>query len=302
MTQGRIEHDVQLTFLQEQCGIQGSPTPTQVIVNTAIPTDTAVQGRTSTPNPPTSTHVASTNTAVIATITATQTGTGVVATNTPEETAVEATSTPEECHIAFSDVPPDSAFYGQVTCLACRGVMSGYMDGTFRPNNEVTRGQLSKIVSNSAGFEEPVAGETFEDVPAASTFYPYVERMVARGVIAGYPCGGTGEPCGEGNRPYFRPSATATRGQIAKIVSNAVGYDDFPSGQIFEDVSADNAFYMYVQRLASRGIMGGYPCGGVGEPCGEGNRPYFRLYNNATRGQTAKIVSNTFFPGCASRR
>ncbi|MDQ3929693.1 MAG: S-layer homology domain-containing protein, partial [Chloroflexota bacterium] len=103
---------------------------------------------------------------------------------------------------------------------------------------------------------------------------------------------------GEGNRPYFRPNAGASRGQIAKIVSDAVGYNEAPGAQRFEDVPPGSAFYDGVQRLASRGYIGGYPCGGRGEPCGESNRPYFRPGDSASRGQTAKIVANTFFPGC----
>ena len=43
------------------------------------------------------------------------------------------------------------------------------------------------------------------------------------------------------------------------------------------------------------------PAAAPGEPCvAPGNRPYFRPGNNVTRGQTAKIVANTFFPGCST--
>jgi S-layer homology domain len=92
--------------------------------------------------------------------------TALAATNTPvygngqTATAVaQQTGTPQppctSCTITFSDVPPGSAFYDFVRCLACRDIISGYPDNTFRPNSPVTRGQLSKIVSNSAGFSDP---------------------------------------------------------------------------------------------------------------------------------------------------
>ncbi|HYP19551.1 MAG TPA: S-layer homology domain-containing protein, partial [Chloroflexia bacterium] len=137
---------------------------------------------------------------------------GTVTTSTPVATSTA-------CSVQFSDVPNTNTFYANIRCLACRGIMGGYSDGTFRPNNNVTRGQLSKIVANSASFNEPVSGQTFEDVDPDSTFYEYIERMASRGIIGGYPCGGMGEPCGTGDRPYFRPNANATRGQISKIVS-----------------------------------------------------------------------------------
>jgi ribosomal protein L30/L7E len=114
-----------------------------------------------------------------------------------------------DCNIQFSDVPAGSTFYQYVQCLACRGILGGYADGAFRPNSPATRGQISKIVANAAGYDEPVSGQTFTDVMPDSPFYPYIERMVGRDVIGGYADG------------TFRPNNNATRGQVAKIVSNA---------------------------------------------------------------------------------
>jgi hypothetical protein len=232
----------------------------------------------------------------------------VEATNTVEAT-VEPTNTPggpspttvPPCTIEFDDVPTSNTFYANIRCLACRGIMGGYTDGTFRPNNNITRGQLSKIVANSAGFNEPVTGQTFEDVLPSNTFYDVIERMASRGIIGGYPCSGPFEPCGTPNRPYFRPNANATRGQISKIVSEAAGYNDPPQRQTFQDVPTGSTFHEWIERLVSRNIMGGYPCGGANEPCiPPDDRPYFRPNNNATRGQTSKIVANTFYPNCVT--
>lgn len=202
----------------------------------------------------------------------------------------------------FTDVPPGHTFYPFVRCLVCKGIISGYSDGTFKPDNPVTRGQLAKIVSNSAGFSEPVSGQTFEDVPPGSTFYEFAERLAVRAVMGGYACGGANEPCGPENRPYFRPNAGATRGQLTKIVSNAAGFTDIipDTGYRFADVLPGSTFWLYVERLLLNrpGVMAGYPCGGANEPCDSQNRPYFRPNNPLTRGQTSKIVANTFFPDC----
>ncbi len=230
-----------------------------------------------------------------------------ILTGIPQATSTSAvvTATATLCTLAFMDVPNDSTFYPFIHCLACLGIINGYAEGCetgspcFKPGNDVTRGQIAKIVSNSAGFNDDPGVQIFEDVPLGSTFYDFIGRLASRGVMQGYPCGGPGEPCGTANRPYFRPNGTATRGQLAKIVSNAAGYNDTTAEQTFEDVPPGSTFYDFIERLASRGVMSGYPCGNP-EPCMPGNRPYFRPANSVTRGQTSKIVANTFFPACTA--
>jgi hypothetical protein len=240
--------------------IQGPPTATPT--NTAIPSATS----TNTVVPSATSTVTGGNPSATVTRTATSTS------SNPSPTATS--QVPGDCQVSFTDVPEGSTFYQYVQCLACKGILGGYSDGTFRTNNDVTRGQLSKIVSNAAGFNEAVSGQTFSDVAPDSPFYAYVERMVSRGIISGY---------GDGT---FRPNANATRGQISKIVANARSYTEPVSGQTFSDVAPDSPFYAYIERMVSRGIISGY---------GDGT---FRPNANATRGQTAKIVSNAFFPNC----
>ena len=270
--------------------LTATPTVTQTMTGTPMPTRTVTPSVTRTPTP----------TAVLtqeATLTVSPNASG---TPSPSPTA---------CPIQFNDAPPGSTFYTWVRCLACRGILGGYPCGGpgepcpgayYRPAANVTRGQTAKIVSNAAGYSETPTGQTFEDVPPAGTFYLWVERIAGRGIISGYPCGGPGEPCvAPTNRPYFRPNTNVTRGQLAKIDANAALYTETPTGQTFEDAPPGSTFYLPIERIAGRGIIQGYPCGGPGEPCrAPGNRPYFRPNNPVTRGQTAKIVANTFFPGC----
>jgi hypothetical protein len=282
----------------------GSPTPT-VPAGTVTPSVV--------PPTATATSPASTATATGTAPAVTATSTAPAATSTPGSP----TATPTACTLSFEDVPVTNTFYPFVRCLACQGIVSGYQcggegepcnaneDPYFRPNNYVTRGQLAKIVSESAGFDEevPPSQWTFTDVPYDSTFWVWVERLSNREVMSGYACGiDPNEPCDDQDRPYFRPGNGATRGQLTKIVSNAAGFADVipPSQQTFTDVPPTNTFWVYVERLLANrpDVMGGYPCGGEGEPCDSENRPYFRPNNPLTRGQTSKIVSNTFFPDC----
>jgi hypothetical protein len=236
---------------------------------------------------------------------------------TPTAT-VTSTATPiQGCEIEFTDVPVAHTFYESVRCLACLEIVGGYPCGGlgepcdpdnnpyYRPGALVSRGQLSKIVALAAGWQGTPGTEPFADVPLGSTFHPYIVQLYDLGYISGYPCGGPGEPCDGQSRPYFRPNGSATRGQLCKIVAQAADIDDPipPDRQTFEDAPPGSTFWLWIERLAGHegGLIQGYPCGNP-EPCiPPGDRPYFRPNNATTRGQIAKIVSNTFFPGCRTR-
>jgi hypothetical protein len=131
----------------------------------------------------------------------------------------------------FADVPNGSTFYTFVEIGFASGLTTGYPCGGpgepcdsqsrpyFRAGNNVTRAQLAKMTITGAHLDPlspPTA--TFNDVPAGSTFYGYVERAAAETIISGYPCGGPGEPC---PGLYFRPNGTATRAQASKMISIA---------------------------------------------------------------------------------
>ena len=222
-------------------------------------------------------------------------------------TTATVTATPAPtCTVSFNDVPPGSTFYDYVQYVACRAIVSGYPCGGpgepcpgayYRPNNNTTRGQITKmVVIGSAWPIQTPATPIFEDVPAGSTFYDYIETAFAHAILSGYPCGlDPNEPCvPPANRPYFRPNNNTTRSQLTKIIVGAKAWGEFtPLTPTFEDVPATNTVYGFVERAVQKAILSGYPCGlNPAEPCvSPTNRPYFRPYNNATRGQLAKILT-----------
>jgi hypothetical protein len=203
----------------------------------------------------------------------------------------------------FTDVSPNYPFYIYIRCLYCRGIIGGYSDpincpmGTpcFRPENPTTRGQMAKIVANAAGILDPIPPnrQTYTDVPPSHPFWVYIERLSVHGIVGGYADG------------TFRPDNWVTRGQMTKFASNAAGFNEpIPPGtQTYTDVPPTQPFYVYIERLSGRGIISGYQCGvPPAGPCDPQNRPWYLPDNTITRGQTSKIVANTFFPvNCAPR-
>ncbi|HEX8231617.1 MAG TPA: S-layer homology domain-containing protein [Chloroflexia bacterium] len=277
--------------------------PTATQTSTSAPTSTG----TVVPATSTGTSVAATNTS---TAVASSTVVGATSTAVASSTVVGATSTPMAtatvCTVNFPDNQPGDTFYEYIQCLACRGIVTGYPDGMFHAERNITRGQISKMVSNAAGFNEDPGPQIYQDVPPGSTYYAYINRLTNRGIMSGYPCPERpeGDDCDPDNPVIFLPNANATRGQLAKIVSNAAGYNEAVSGQFYADVppaGQGSQFYEWIMRLTNRGVMSGYACGGPGEPCDGQNRPYFRWNVQVTRGQASKIVANTFFPNCEDR-
>ncbi len=111
----------------------------------------------------------------------------------------------------FNDVAVGSTFYSYVETAFNRGIISGYSDGTFRPANVVTRGQIAKMVTLGRGWAlQNPATATFSDVPVGSTFFQFVETAFAKAVISGYSDG------------TFKPSNSATRGQGSKIIDLSI--------------------------------------------------------------------------------
>jgi hypothetical protein len=66
------------------------------------------------------------------------------------------------------------------------------------------------------------AGQCFEDVPPSNPFYTFTNMIYTENLVTGYACGGPEEPCvPPNNRPYYRPTADVSRGQMSKFIYNA---------------------------------------------------------------------------------
>src|SRR5438046_3439683 len=113
-----------------------------------------------------------------------------------------------------TDVPPPHPCYCFVETAYAHGIIAVYGDGTFHAENDVTRGQLAKVIVLAMGWTDPPCPTTghFSDVPPSNPFFCFVETAYAHGIISGYADG------------TFRPGNNATRSQICLIVYRALTY------------------------------------------------------------------------------
>src|SRR5438045_4899772 len=148
----------------------------------------------------------------------------------------------------FIDLPDSHWAYSYVAYLYCNGVVSGYSDGTFRPGESTSRGQIMKMITLGFGWSlyNPIEPD-FTDVPVGHTYYLYVETAYLNGIVTGYEDG------------TFRPANYVSRAQVTKMLVLGKGwipyYPPYPS---FGDVPTDYWAYGYIEASYSHGIISGY--------------------------------------------
>jgi hypothetical protein len=179
---------------------------------------------------------------------------GVLPTPIPPTAGLPPSSTPTipACGLTFTDVEPQFWAYRYIMQLACEGVVSGYSDNTFRPDNPTTRAQLAKMLVISRGWTLLNPSESsFKDVDRSHLFYRYIETAYAHGVFDGY-----------GNE--FRPDSYVTRAQVAKMLVRANGWSLSLDGQSpvpLCDVPQDHWSWLYVQVAIQHHVFSGYANG-----------------------------------------
>lgn len=113
---------------------------------------------------------------------------------------------------AFDDVKTSDWFYQPVSQMAAQGFISGYGDGSFKPNAPITRAEAAIILVSIQGLKaNPEAISAFED---ANLIPPWAAESIGAAFeaknISGYPDG------------TFRPNANITRAESVVMLNNAI--------------------------------------------------------------------------------
>lgn len=130
------------------------------------------------------------------------------------------TETDTETDTVFSDVNSSNLFYDAVNYVRSQGIVSGYENGTYKPDNQINRAEFVKIIIGAIFTEEQISGcipnKTFPDVLNSDWFYPYVCVASNNGIVNGYPNGS------------FKPGNYINFTEASKIIVNAFGYKTSP--------------------------------------------------------------------------
>jgi len=97
-----------------------------------------------------------------------------------------------------------------IQTLSDQGILTGYPDGSFRPEGLVTRAEFSAMLVKALGLNINAGGtQTFHDVPTNNWAYPSIETVRATGLVSGYPNG------------TFMPNRSISRAEAMAILANA---------------------------------------------------------------------------------
>ena len=174
----------------------------------------------------------------------------------------------------FSDLSSDHWAYRNILVLAENGVINGYPDGTFKPENTITRGEFFKLIMTAT------EGEEFFEIAnlVASTWTaPYMNYAENKGLMM------NGTSTENANDEITRLEMAVVLSKVANYKNIKESYSDDGTGVVenieFNDISnLSELNQAYINRVADLGLVRGYTDGS------------FRPNGYMTRAEVATIV------------
>lgn len=136
----------------------------------------------------------------------------------------------------------------QINKWAEQGLAGGYSDGTFKPNNTITRAEFMALVNRSFGFTQ-TAEVDFSDLKSTNWFAGEIAKASAAGYVGGY-SDGTIKP----NNQITRQEAASMLSRILGLEDASAAADNFADAQIIPQWSKGA-----IGVVVAKGYMGGYP-------------------------------------------
>lgn len=112
---------------------------------------------------------------------------------------------------AFKDVPAGYWAKGYIEALASQNIIAGFPDGSFRPNEPVTRAQFATIVNKALSPASKRPGIDFKDLQSNFWAYAAIQSAYQGQYVSGYPDG------------TFKPQQQIPRVQVLVSLANGLG-------------------------------------------------------------------------------
>jgi hypothetical protein len=120
------------------------------------------------------------------------------------------TAAPAQAQINFTDVSSDNWASPFIQELSTRGIIKGFRDGSFRPNEQVSRAQYASMLTAAFSVSNTRDRVSFRDVPTSFWAYSAIQSAYTKGFMSGY------------NSGDFRPNESIPRAQALISLSNGL--------------------------------------------------------------------------------
>lgn len=164
----------------------------------------------------------------------------------------------------ISDLRATKWYDRYMVYLYHEGIMTGFSDGTARPEAGITRGEASVLIGQSLGLDGTARDTTFKDVTANVSSSGYVQSLLDAGIVSGFSDG------------TFRPGKPVTRSEMAILIARAYEIAPVESGTM-KDVTVRVTGYPYINGIVAANIAGGYG-DGTFRPSAHMNRAEFSAF------------------------
>ncbi|MCL2873441.1 MAG: S-layer homology domain-containing protein [Defluviitaleaceae bacterium] len=160
----------------------------------------------------------------------------------------------------FPDVPQNHWAYSGISELVGREILRGYPDGTFQPNNLVSRNEFAVMMTRAINISPATnTSQTFEDVASDNWAFSYVEA--ARRYLTGYELNGI--YFFKGTENALREDMAAALVKALRLENQIVNLDDLK--YTFSDYSSISPnMKRYVLIAYKNDLISGYPDGTFG--------------------------------------
>jgi hypothetical protein len=185
--------------------------------------------------------------------------------------AENAYETQTGCSHPFLD-SKDHAYAEEICFLYTQGVVEGYSQRSFAPEQNLTRAEFLKIALLNLGYSvTPVQSQSFSDTPSGDWYFRYVTFARSKGWIQGYADGS------------FRPNNSITRAEAITMTMNIAGIQaPYPLDlNAFDDIDSTAWYAQSVAAAAQYDIIDIF-------------EPYFDPHSPIRRGEMAVIAARTW--------
>ncbi|UOB76629.1 S-layer homology domain-containing protein [Bacillus sp. ZJS3] len=177
---------------------------------------------------------------------------------------------------SFPDVQSNHWAIKEINYLSDKGIINGTPEGTFKPSDHVTRGQMALMLDLSLKLEKPSNyNHIFSDVAKGVYYYDSVHKLAHNNIV-------------QRETNYF-PDRSLTRAEMAVVLVKTFNLKPTGVDVNFPDVPSNHWGYNYVKILAQNNITAGFPDGTFG-PDVKVTREQFAAF-------LARVLEPSFRPG-----